>query len=337
MEPTPEDSPLGGAVRKQTNEEETRYRADADSCHTSGLPAELGTASFTANALWDRLYRGQRMIRTMNRCARYSKPAMGLAAFLAVACVAGRNGGISATVLSPTAHSARQTGQGLGPAPVNLRTAGNYVILAETGITNVPGSAITGNLGVSPIAASAITGFGLIYPAGSPFSLSAQVVGKVYAADYGSPTPANLTQAVGDMETAYLDASGRLSPDYTELAVGDIGGLTLRPGLYKWSSTVTIPKDVTLNGGPNDVWIFQISGDVTESSAAKVILTGGALAKNVFWQVAGVVALGTTAHMEGVVLSKTAITLNTGASANGRLMAQTNVTLIMNTVVEPAP
>jgi hypothetical protein len=277
------------------------------------------------------------MIRTMNRCARYSKPAMGLAAFLAVACVAGRNGGISATVLSPTAHSARQTGQGLGPAPVNLRTAGNYVILAETGITNVPGSAITGNLGVSPIAASAITGFGLIYPAGSPFSLSAQVVGKVYAADYGSPTPANLTQAVGDMETAYLDASGRLSPDYTELAVGDIGGLTLRPGLYKWSSTVTIPKDVTLNGGPNDVWIFQISGDVTESSAAKVILTGGALAKNVFWQVAGVVALGTTAHMEGVVLSKTAITLNTGASANGRLMAQTNVTLIMNTVVEPAP
>ncbi|MCW3099997.1 MAG: hypothetical protein JWL77_5615 [Chthonomonadaceae bacterium] len=262
---------------------------------------------------------------------------MGLAAFLVVACVAGRNGSISAAVLSPTAHSAGQIGQGYGPAPVNLRTAGNYVILTETGITNVPGSAITGNLGVSPIAASAITGFGLIYPAGSPFSLSAQVVGKIYAADYGSPTPANLTQAVGDMETAYLDASGRKSPDYTELAVGDIGGLTLRPGLYKWSSTVTIPKDVTLNGGPTDVWIFQISGDVTEASAAKVILTGGALAKNVFWQVAGVVALGTTAHMEGVVLSKTAITLNTGASVNGRLMAQTNATLIMNTVVESAP
>ena len=277
------------------------------------------------------------MISTMNRFANYSKPITGLMVFLGVACFAGSNGGIFATVLSPSSPHTARAARGYGPAPVDLGTAGNYVILSETGITNVPGSAVTGNLGVSPIAASAITGFGLIYPAGSPFSLSAQVVGKVYAADYGSPTPANLTQAVGDMETAYLDASGRKSPDYTELAVGDIGGLTLSPGLYKWSSTVTIPKDVTLNGGPNDVWIFQISGDVTEASAAKVVLTGGALAKNVFWQVAGVVALGTTAHMEGVVLSKTAITMNTGASANGRLMAQTNVTLIMNTVVEPAP
>jgi len=256
---------------------------------------------------------------------------------LGAACVAGRNGGISATVLSPSAPHAGIAGRGYGPPPVDLRTAGDYVILTETGITNVPGSAIVGNLGVSPIAATAITGFGLIYPAGSPFSLSSQVVGKIYAADYGSPTPANLTQAVGDLQTAYLDASGRKSPDYTELAVGNIGGMTLHPGLYKWSSTVTILKDVTLNGGPNDVWIFQISGDVTEASAAKVILTGGALAKNVFWQVAGVVALGTTAHMEGVVLSKTAVTLNTGASVNGRLMAQTNVTMIMNTVVEPAP
>ncbi|MCW3054441.1 MAG: hypothetical protein JWN14_3611 [Chthonomonadales bacterium] len=277
------------------------------------------------------------MIRTMNMFAKVSKPALGLMAFLAVACVAGHNSGISAAALSINPHRTGFAGRGNGPAPVDLGTAANYVILAETGITNVPGSAVVGNLGVSPIAATAITGFGLIYPAGSPFSLSSQVVGKIYASDYGTPTPAKLTLAVGDMETAYLDASGRLSPDFTELAVGDIGGLTLRPGLYKWSSTVTIPKDVTLNGGPNDVWIFQISGDVVEASAAKVILTGGALAKNVFWQVAGVVALGTTAHMEGVVLSKTAITLNTGASANGRLLAQTNVTLIMNTVVAPAP
>ena len=257
--------------------------------------------------------------------------------FLAVACVAGRNSGTAATLVSPTARSTGQAGHGNGPTPVDLGTAENYVILAESGITNVPTSAITGNLGVSPIAATAITGFGLIYAAGSPYSTASQVTGKIYAATYASPTPASLTQAVGDMQTAYLDACGRKSPDYTELATGDIGGLTLQPGLYKWSTTVTIPKDVTLNGGPNDVWIFQIAGDVKEASAAKVTLTGGTLAKNVFWQVAGVVALGTTAHMEGVVLSKTAITLNTGASANGRLMAQTNVTLIMNTVVEPAP
>lgn len=277
------------------------------------------------------------MIRNMNGCAKYSKLGMGLTAFLVVACVAGRNSGLSATVLSPIAHGANQGARSYGPAPVDLGPAGNYVILASSGITNVPGSAITGNLGVSPIAAAAITGFGLIYPAGSPYSTASQVTGKIYAADYASPTPAHLTLAVGAMQTAYLDAAGRKSPDYTELAVGDIGGLTLQPGLYKWSSTVTIPKDVTLNGGPNDVWIFQISGDVTEASATKVILTGGAQAKNIFWQVAGVVALGTTAHMEGIVLSKTAITLNTGASVNGRLLAQTNVTLIMNTVVEPAP
>ncbi len=277
------------------------------------------------------------MIRNMNGFAKYSKLGMGLTAFLAVACVAGRNSGIAAPVLAPGAHSAGQIGRGYGPAPVDLGAAGNFVILTSTGITNVPTSSITGNLGVSPIAAAAITGFGLIYPAGSPYSTASQVTGKIYAADYASPTPANLTLAVGAMQTAYLDASGRKSPDYTELAVGDIGGLTLQPGLYKWSSTVTIPKDVTLNGGPNDVWIFQISGDLTEASAAKVTLTGGAQAKNIFWQVAGVVALGTTAHMEGIVLSKTAVTLNTGASVNGRLLAQTNVTLIMNTVVEPAP
>jgi hypothetical protein len=287
--------------------------------------------------LWDRFYKGQMMIRNMNGFAKYSKLGMGLTAFLAVACVAGRNSGIAAPVLSPGAHSAGQIGRGYGPAPVDLGAAGNFVILTSTGITNVPTSAITGNLGVSPIAAAAITGFGLIYPAGSPYSTASQVTGKIYAADYASPTPANLTLAVGAMQTAYLDASGRKSPDYTELAVGDIGGLTLQPGLYKWSSTVTIPKDVTLNGGPNDVWIFQIAGDLTEASAAKVTLTGGAQAKNIFWQVAGVVALGTTAHMEGIVLSKTAVTLNTGASVNGRLLAQTNVTLIMNTVVEPAP
>ena len=277
------------------------------------------------------------MIRKMNPFAMYSKPAMWMMTFLVVACVAGLNSGTSAACLTPTAHNPGLAVRGNRLMPVYLGAAGNYVILAKSGITNVPNSAITGNLGVSPISATAITGFGLIYPAGSPFSTAAQVTGKIYAADYASPTPANLTQAVGDMQAAYLDAAGRISPDYTELAVGDIGGLTLRPGLYKWSTTVTIPKNVTLNGGPYDVWIFQIAGDVTEASAAKVILTGGALAKNVFWQVAGVVALGTTAHMEGVVLSKTAITLNTGASANGRLLAQTNVTLIMNTVVEPAP
>ena len=97
-----------------------------------------------------------------------------------------------------------------------------------------------------------------------------------------------------------------------------------------------ITKDVTLAGGPNDVWIFQVAQTMTQASATRVILTGGAQAKNVFWQVAGAVAIGTTAHFEGVMLAKTLVAVNTGASVNGRLLAQTAVTLQMNAVTQPA-
>jgi hypothetical protein len=216
---------------------------------------------------------------------------------------------------------------------VPLGTAGQYVILAKSGITNVPTSAITGKIGLSPAAASAITGFALVHPVGGENATSAQLTGKVFAADYGVPTPAKLTQAVLDMQNAYSNAAGRLNPGHTELGSGNIGGLTLAPGLYKWSTTVRIPKNVTLNGGALDVWIFQIAGGVTQANGTRVMLTGGALPKNVFWQVAGVVAIGTTAHMEGVVLSRTAITLKTGASVKGRLLAQTAITLAGNRIV----
>jgi hypothetical protein len=224
-----------------------------------------------------------------------------------------------------------------GPAPVNLGTAGNFVILAKSGISTVPTSAVTGDIGVSPIDQTAITGFSLILDSTGTFSTSSQVIGKAYAADYTSPTPSNLTTAVSDMEAAYTDAAGRTLPDFTELGAGEIGGLTLVPGLYKWGTDVLITTDVTLNGGPNDVWIFQISGGITQASATRVILTGGALPKNIFWQSFGVVALNTTAHMEGVILAQTAITLNTGATINGRLLAQTAVTLDGNAVTQPAP
>jgi len=232
----------------------------------------------------------------------------------------------TATVVVPSASS--------GPAPVVLGTAGNYVILAKAAITNVPTSAITGNLGISPAAASFITGFALTLPPGGAFSTSAEVTGNVYAPDYAAPTPVNLTTAIGDMQTAYVDAAGRSNPDYTELGAGNIGGLTLPPGLYKWSSSVSIPTDVTLQGGATGVWIFQIAGGLTQASATKVILTGGALPQNVFWQVAGIVSVGTTADLEGEVMSLTQITLNTGAVVNGRLLAQTQVTLAGNTVVQ---
>jgi hypothetical protein len=151
------------------------------------------------------------------------------------------------------------------------------------------------------------------------------------------PTPANLTTAVGDMETAYTDAAGRPGPNFTELGAGDISGLTLVPGLYKWGTGVSINTNVTLKGGPNDVWIFQIAGGITQANGTRITLINGALPKNIFWQSFGIVALGTTAHFEGVILSKTAITLNTGATINGRLLAQTAVTLNASTVTQPAP
>jgi hypothetical protein len=146
----------------------------------------------------------------------------------------------------------------------------------------------------------------------------------------------SLTTAVGDMEMAYLDAEGRISPDFTELGAGEIGGLTLAPGLYKWGTGLLISSDVTLSGGPNDVWILQVAGTFNQANATRITLTGGALPKNIFWQVAGAMTIGTTAHFEGVALAKTPIAANTGASVNGRLLAQTAVTPQMNTVTQPA-
>ena len=257
------------------------------------------------------------------------------AAFLLAALVAG----CTADQRGVTGIASRTVGanrsQNLAsPAPVDLGSSGDFVILAKAGISTVPQSTVTGDIGVSPIDRGGLTGFSETMDASNTFSTSSQVVGNLYAADYDLPSPTKLDAAVLDMQAAYTDAAGR-APDFTELGGGDIGGMTLSPGTYKWSTDVLIPTDVTLNGGPNDVWIFQTSGGITQSSATSVILTGGALARNIFWQAADVVALGTTAHMEGIVLAQTAITLATGATVNGRLLAQTAVTLQMNEVTQP--
>jgi hypothetical protein len=223
----------------------------------------------------------------------------------------------------------------VGPAPVPLGKAGNYAILAESKIDNVPVSKITGDLGLSPAAASFITGLALT-KAGIKWT-SSQVTGNIFAADNDPPTPINLTTAVADMMLAYTDAAGRPTPGFLNMNGGAIGGLTLTPGLYKWTSSVTVPSDVTFSGTPNDTWILQISGDLTMSAAKKMVLIGGAKAKNIVWQVAGLVDFGSTSHAEGIVLSKTAITVETGASINGRLLAQTAVNLAGGTITVPAP
>ncbi len=219
--------------------------------------------------------------------------------------------------------------------PVPLDDAGNLVILSKAGISVVPlGASITGDIGVSPAFATSITDFALVADSTNTFSTSALVSGRVYAADHEPPTPENLTAAVGAMEDAYDDAAGRESY-YAEYGNGELGGQQLRPGVYSFSTSVGISSDVTLTGNESDVWIFQIDGDFTVSTGVQVDLRRDARAENVFWQVAGTVELGTASHLEGIVLGKTDINLRTGASAHGRLLSQTAVTLDGNVVTEP--
>jgi hypothetical protein len=220
--------------------------------------------------------------------------------------------------------------------PVNLGTAGNFVILAKSGVSTTGVSAITGDMGVSPAAASLITGFGLIADSTNVFSISSLVTGKIYASNYAAPTPANMTTAISDMQTAFTDAAGRTLPDFTELGAGDVSGMTLVPGLYKWGTGLLITNaGVTLSGGANDVWIFQIAKELTVNNSAAITLSGGAQAKNIFWQVAGQATLGTAADFKGIILSQTLISFNTGAQLTGRALAQTAVTLDATAVTAP--
>lgn len=221
-------------------------------------------------------------------------------------------------------------------AQVNLGTAGDFAILAKTGVSTTGVTSITGDIGLSPAAATFITGFGLIMDASGTFSTSSLVTGKVYAADYTPPTPAKMTTAVSDMETAYTDAAGRTLPDYTELYAGDVTGKTLTRGLYKWGTGVLISAGgVTISGAETDVWIFQIAQNLTVANGAIITLSGGAQASNIFWQVAGQATLGTTAAMKGIILCQTLIEMQTGATLNGRALAQSAVTLDASTVTRP--
>jgi Ice-binding-like/Bacterial Ig-like domain len=216
--------------------------------------------------------------------------------------------------------------------PVDLGTAGQYVILAETGISTVSPSTVTGDLGVSPAAATYITGFPLTLDTSGVFATTAQVTGKVYAADYAVPTPIDLTTAIDDMDTAFTAAAGR-APDVTGLGAGSIGGMILPAGVYRWGTGLLMATDVTLTGSATDVWIFQVAKNLTVSNGAHLILAGGALSQNVFWQVSGNTTLGTTVQFEGTILCQTAIALKTSASITGRLLAQTATTLDANTVI----
>lgn len=274
----------------------------------------------------------------MNTFGKTQKPMMGLLALLVAASVTGCGGGgggepsTASATLTVTAPGIG-TGAGVdgkGPAPVNLGLAANFVLLAESAITNVPSSAVTGNVGLSPATGA---GIGLT---------CVEVTGTIYSADATGPLPCvvndatGLTAAIGAKGTAYTDAAGR-APDYTELGAGNIGGLNLGPATYKWTTPLLIPTNVTLTGGPNDVWIFQIAQGLTVSSGVQIILAGGALPKNIYWQTFAAADIGTTSKFNGVILSQSSIALKTGASINGRLLAGTAITLDQNAVTQPAP
>ena len=218
--------------------------------------------------------------------------------------------------------------------------------------TDANASVITGNIAVGPgYTSTAITGFALNLPAASPYSTSVQVSGKVYAFDYAPPTPTEVNTASLDMGSAYTAAaakatagggldyfacpgsSGAMSDVNNELQGFPVGGLP--PGVYTCGVNITIPGDLTLNGNATDIWVFKTTGTLAQDAAMKVLLTGGALPQNVFWQVAGAVTVGSTAQFQGIILGKTAVALGNLSSINGRILAQTAVTLDATTVTQP--
>ncbi len=221
---------------------------------------------------------------------------------------------------------------------VDLGLAGNYAILAKSGISTTGVTTVTGDMGVSPITSTAITGFGLTRSTDGTYSTSSLVTGKVYASDYTSPTPTNLTTAVSNMETAFTTANG-MAPDETELLAGNLNGQTLAPGVYKWGTGLSVTNSIILDGGGEDcaAFVFQIAGDLTIANNTKIILQNGAKADNIYWVVAGAGAmLGTDVDFSGNILSQTLISVNTRSTVNGRLLAQSAVTLNANTIVKPS-
>jgi uncharacterized repeat protein (TIGR02543 family) len=225
----------------------------------------------------------------------------------------------------------------IGPGDINLGAAASFVTLTQSGISTTGVTSIVGDIGVSPAASTAITGFGLIVNSNGQSAHTPIVTGNVFAADYATPTPANLTTAVNDMQTAFTTANGLVTPaPVVDLGAGDISGLILPPGLYKWSTGVLITNaGVTLTGGPNDTWVFQIAQNLTVNNSANITLLGGAQAKNIFWVVTGQATLGTNVNFSGNILSKTLISVNTGTTVTGRLLAQTAVTLNADMVTFP--
>jgi len=229
------------------------------------------------------------------------------------------------------------TGVAPGLQPVSLGHAAHYAVLAGYAVTNVPASIILGDVGVSPSAESTITGFSQTRV--GTYSTSNQVTGFIFAADHDSPTPINLGLAKGDLTIAINDAAGRTPVPvgaFLDPGTGNLAGLTLVPGLYKFTGSAIATTDFTLTGGVNDVWIFQIATNLNISNGVHVYVTGGAQARNIFWQVGTEATLGTTVIFHGTIMADAGITMNTGATLYGRALVFTGTAALdQNTVTLP--
>jgi hypothetical protein len=225
---------------------------------------------------------------------------------------------------------------------VDLGSAANYAILANTGISS-GSSDITGDIAVSPAYTStAITGFALTKAVDDDFSTSTQLEGSAFARDYSEDVKTALTTAVGDMQNAYDDAAGRDADDdvvdgqkYNNLKTGNIGGETLAPGVYTFNSAITINANVYLKGtgSDSDIFILRTTGSLKQAVSTEVILENVA-PENVFWQVAETVEVGASAVLNGILLVKTLAAFGSSSILTGRVLAQTACTLDHTTIVQ---
>ena len=213
----------------------------------------------------------------------------------------------------------------------------DFVILSETGITSDPASDITGNIGTSLDTAdsdAAFAGIACVDVTGSIYSIKALTPIACELSDVVLGTTTTNT-AVSDMGTAYTDAANQTEgtgASFLNVGSGTLNGQTFVPGVYTWKTPVTITGNITLDGGADDIWVFQMTGTLDLETNQKILLTGGALSENIFWQVADTVTIKAGSTFEGNILSQTLIAMQSGAILHGRALAQTAVTLIGNTI-----
>jgi hypothetical protein len=207
-------------------------------------------------------------------------------------------------ILALIIMAAQQTLLAAGPAPVNLRSAAPFTILATSTTTTTGGGIINGDVGLSPVGSQGIP------------------PDKINGTIYNGDTNGVAAQAQLDLTAAIIAASPAQLPGGIN-AGAELGGQTLVPGVYQSpSGSYAITGDLTLFGGPNDVWVFQMASTLTVAVSGRVILTGGAQARNIFWQVGSSATLGTSSVFEGTVMAYASITMNASSTLDGRALAQ---------------